>query len=85
MNLGYEAQARDLALRVAGANHSRRLYGSRGSAWMRTLESLEGRLAEFFTAGASEVTLALLADGLAVQGVPLADPPACQNAWLPAR
>ena len=75
MTEGREAQARDLAVRIAGANHSRRLYGSQGRAWAQTLEHLEARLEAFFAGGDAEVTLALLGDGLAVQGVPITDPP----------
>lgn len=69
------ARAEKLAIRVAGANHSRRLYGSKGAAWDRTLEALEAELSAFFEGGDHEVTLALLGDGLAVQGVPVEDPP----------
>lgn len=75
MSEAREAEARDLAVRIAGANHSRRLYGTAGRAWAQTLEMLERRLSGFFEGGEGEVTLALLGDGLAVQGVPIVDPP----------
>lgn len=70
------ARARDLAVRVAGANHSRRLYGVRGQAWARTLEALHTALSTHFEEeGHREVTVGLLGEGLAVLGVPIHDPP----------
>ena len=70
------ARARDLAIRVAGANHSRRLYGMRGRAWARTLETLHNTLRRHFEEeGHREVTVGLLGDGMAVLGVPIQDPP----------
>lgn len=70
-----ETWTRDLAVRVAGANHSRRLYGAKGQAWQRTLHGVVEALQGVFDEGVHEITVALLADGLAVQGVPVADPP----------
>lgn len=70
-----EALARDVAIRVAGANHGRRLYGQRGQGWARTLAAVMEPLGALFEAGAQEVTLALLGDGLAVQGLPVTQPP----------
>lgn len=71
-----ETDVRDFAVRLAGANHSRRLYGMKGQAWERTLNALGAELDRFFeTGGAGEVTVALLSDGLAVQGIPISDPP----------
>lgn len=71
--------ARDFAMRIAGAYHSRRLYGMRGSGWARTLANLEEALAGHLdpaAGSASELTIALLGDGgLAALGVPLVDPP----------
>ena len=69
-------RARDLAVRVAGANHSRRLYGMRGRAWEKTLEALHGAISRHFDEeGHREVTVGLLGEGLAVLGVPIQDPP----------
>ena len=70
-----ESLARDVAIRVAGANHGRRLYGQRGQGWARTLAAVMEPLGALFEAGAQEVTLALLGDGLAVQGLPVTQPP----------
>ena len=70
------ARARDLAVRVAGANHSRRLYGMRGRAWERTLDALHMALSTHFEEERQrEVTVGLLGQGLAVLGVPIHDPP----------
>ncbi len=70
------ARARDLAIRIAGANHSRRLYGTSGRAWRRTLDSLHAALVAYFDEeGQREVTIGLLGDGLAVLGVPIHNPP----------
>ncbi|MCK6550205.1 HD domain-containing protein [Myxococcota bacterium] len=71
-----EAIARDLAMRLAGASHSRRLYSTKGPIWERTLASLRERLDEVLAStDEGELTFALLADGLAVSGVPVLDPP----------
>lgn len=68
--------ARDLAVRIAGANHSRRLYRSAGNAWERTLEALGRELERWFEAGTfDEITVALIGEGLAVMGVPIGEPP----------
>lgn len=76
MVVSLEVEVRDLAVRLAGANHSRRLYGMKGQAWERTLDALNAELDRFFeTGGSNEVTVGLLSDGLAVQGVPIVDPP----------
>ena len=70
------ARARDLAVRIAGANHSRRLYGMRGRAWAKTLDHLHHTIGlHFDDEGQREVTIGLLGDGLAVLGVPIQDPP----------
>ena len=70
------ARARDLAVRLAGANHSRRLYGMRGRAWAKTLDVLHHEITSHFEEeGQREVTVGLLGDGLAVLGVPIQDPP----------
>ena len=72
----FASRARDLAIRVAGANHSRRLYGTRGRAWARTLDALHQAVtAQFEDDNHREVTVGLLGDGLAVLGVPIHDPP----------
>lgn len=67
--------ARDLAARLAGASHSRRLYAMKGPVWERTLlglkEDVEKHLAR---SGGTELTFALLGEGIAVDGVPILDP-----------
>lgn len=75
MAAGQEGVARELAVRVAGANHARRLYGQRGQGWARTLAAVMEPLAALFEGGAAELTLALLGDGLAVQGLPVTQAP----------
>lgn len=70
------AQARDFALRLAGANHSRRLYGMKGVMWERALEAVVNDLERLFDeTGQPELTVGLLGEGLAVLGVPIADAP----------
>ncbi len=71
-----EAAARDFALRLSGVNHSRRLYGMKGAMWERALATVAGDIARLFEETSQpELTVGLLSEGLAVLGVPLADPP----------
>jgi hypothetical protein len=71
-----EARARDFALRLAGINHSRRLYGMKGAMWERGLANVADDLERLFEeTRQNELTVGLLAEGLAVLGVPIADPP----------
>jgi putative nucleotidyltransferase with HDIG domain len=71
-----EARARDFALRLAGVNHSRRLYGMKGVMWQRALAAVAEDLERLFEeTEESELTVGLLAEGLAVLGIPLSDPP----------
>jgi HD-GYP domain-containing protein (c-di-GMP phosphodiesterase class II) len=71
-----ESRARDFALRLAGVNHSRRIYGMKGTMWERALATLAAEVALLFEEMAQpEITVGLLADGLAVLGVPISDPP----------
>lgn len=73
---GRSAQARDFALRLAGANHSRRLYGMKGVMWERALEAVVQDLERLFEeTGHPELTVGLLGEGLAVLGVPISDAP----------
>ncbi len=68
--------ARDLAQRLAGANHSRRLYAKGSPVWQNTLDALMNDLGNYFKAASSgELTVALLGDGLAVGGIPLSKVP----------
>lgn len=69
--------ARDLAQRLAGASHSRRLYAKGSAIWQNTLDALMSEISGFFqTTGLPELTVALLGDGLAVGGVPFTKMPA---------
>jgi hypothetical protein len=71
-----EKRARELAIRLAGASRARRLYGSRGEMWMRTLAALSEAIGEHVAeTKAQEVTFALLGEGIAVAGVPILSPP----------
>ncbi len=77
------AEAEKLAVRLAGAHHGRRLYGSKGSGWQRTLEALTDLLNGMLDATESgELTVALLASGVAVAGVPLIEPPSAVVRFL---
>ncbi|MEQ9501775.1 MAG: HD domain-containing protein [Deltaproteobacteria bacterium] len=68
--------AHEFAIRLAGTNHSRRLYGMNGPAWERTLTGLHEAIEKLFLQIAQdEITVALLGDGLAVMGVPIGEPP----------
>lgn len=68
--------ARDLAQRLAGANHSRRLYAKGSPMWQNTLDALMSSIGEFFEATkAPEITVALLGDGLAIGGIPFTKMP----------
>ncbi|MEW6776446.1 MAG: HD domain-containing protein [Bdellovibrionota bacterium] len=70
-------QARDLAQRLAGAAHSRRLYAEGSPIWQKTIEALKQEVDKNFPDGeAAELTFALLGDGLAVGGVPVNNAPA---------
>lgn len=70
------AKLRVLAMRLAGACHSRRLYAADSPSWKQTLEFLNREIHTFFdTSDANELTFALFEDGLAVAGLPIADPP----------
>lgn len=67
-------RARELAVRLAGAAHSRRLYAGGGPAWQRTLDALAEELARVFAeAPLPELSFALLGGGLAVAGIPVED------------
>ncbi len=70
-----EDLARELAIRFAGAHHNRRLYGHAGRGWSQTLEGLRTTLSAVLQAAEQEVTVALLGEGLAVQGRPVVQPP----------
>lgn len=70
-----DALAWDLAVRVAGAYHNRRLYGHAGRGWSQTLDGLMSALGRLLQPNTAEVTLALLGDGIAVQGLPVGHPP----------
>ncbi len=68
------ARARELAVRLAGAAHSRRLYAGGGPAWRRTLDALADELARVFAESPiPELSFALLGGGLAVAGLPVDD------------
>lgn len=68
------ARARELAVRLAGAAHSRRLYAGGGPAWRRTLDALAEELARVFAESPiPELSFALLGGGLAVAGLPIDD------------
>lgn len=68
--------ARDLAMRLAGATHSRRVYGTNGPIWERTLTALCDQIRQHLDVDKlNEVTFALLGDGIAVCGVPIHAPP----------
>jgi len=68
------ARAKELAVRLAGAAHSRRLYAGGGPAWARTLEALAEELARVFAESPMpELSFALLGGGLAVAGLPVDD------------
>src|SRR5687768_13570010 len=71
-------QARELATRLAGAAHSRRLYLAGSPIWRKTLDGLSQELSSWFQAhaGPEPLTFALLGDGMAVGGVPIVSPPA---------
>ena len=73
MGLSAEA-ARDLAMRLAGATHSRRVYANSGPIWERTLGALSEHL-DAHLESENELTFALLGDGIAVCGVPIHAPP----------
>ena len=71
-----EAEARDFAMRLAGATHSRRLYGKKSVMWTRTLEAVAEDLERLFAeTQRTELTVGLLGEGLAVLGVPIAHAP----------
>ncbi len=74
-NIGAD-EARDLAMRLAGATHSRRVYASSGPIWERTLGALAEQITHYLDRDdIEEVTFALLGDGIAVCGVPIHAPP----------
>lgn len=68
-------RSRELAIRIAGATHSLRVYGAKGESWNRVVAGLRDRILEDIGSGASEVSLGLLGEGIAVCGVPLHAPP----------
>lgn len=64
-----------LAMRLAGACHSRRLYAPGSKAWENTVHALHGDVDAFFGASElEELTFALFEEGLAVAGLPILDP-----------
>src|ERR1700687_122851 len=72
MAVAKQDQLRDLALRLAGAWQSRRIYAAGSPIWQKTLESLKADVDAYFQASESEVfTFALLGEGIAVSGVPI--------------
>jgi HD-GYP domain-containing protein (c-di-GMP phosphodiesterase class II) len=70
-------QLSELANRVAGAAHSRRLYQAGSQIWKKTIDGLAQEVGNWFAAnsGPEPLTFALLADGLAVCGVPIVPAP----------
>src|ERR1700736_6066998 len=71
-----QEQLKDLALRLAGAWHSRRIYAEGSPVWQKTLETLKSDVDGFFESSESEVlTFALLGEGVAVSGVPIINAP----------
>ncbi len=77
MAANQQDMARDLAQRLAGASHSRRLYAKGSPMWQNTLDALMNEIASFFqTMGNQEITIALLGEGLAIGGVPFTKMPA---------
>lgn len=69
-------EARELVMRLAGATHSRRVYASSGPIWERTLAALAEQIHRYLDhPDITEVTFALLGDGIAVCGVPIHAPP----------
>ncbi len=69
-------QARDLAARMAGAAHSRRVYSTATTMWARTLGALHTEIDGLLGRGVTpEVSFALLGEGIAVCGVPIHAPP----------
>ncbi len=68
--------SRELAIRIAGATHSLRIYGTQVEAWTRVVTGLRQRiLAEIESGEVQDVTIGLVGESLAVGGVPLHAPP----------
>lgn len=74
-------EARDLASRLAGAAHSRRLYTSAGPAWERTLAALHHEMMRVL-GDHEELTVGLLGESLAVAGVPVDHPPSAVERFV---
>jgi putative nucleotidyltransferase with HDIG domain len=69
-------QAKNLAFRFAAAFVSRRLYATGNPALQRSIEQLNGELSGCFARpGVSQVSIALMQQGLSVAGVPLLNLP----------
>ncbi|MGQ0504915.1 MAG: HD-GYP domain-containing protein [Myxococcaceae bacterium] len=68
--------ARELAARLAGAAHSRRIYSAGSPVLQTTLESLHKEFVKCFEQlpEGTAVTVALLGDGLAISGQPILEP-----------
>jgi putative nucleotidyltransferase with HDIG domain len=67
---------RELAVRLAAAWHSRKIYAQSSPVWQKTLEGLKGGIEAYFSGHESdELTFALLGEGMAVSGVPIVSGP----------
>ncbi|MBX7099557.1 MAG: HD domain-containing protein [Myxococcaceae bacterium] len=69
--------SKDIATRLAGACHTRRIYAAGSPVWAKAIAVLHADLTAWFQAnpGAEVLSLGLVGDSLAVGGVPVVNPP----------
>jgi HD-GYP domain-containing protein (c-di-GMP phosphodiesterase class II) len=76
MPASQQDESRDLAIRLAGTCHARRLYAPGSATLVKNTEVLKVDVDNYFARFApAAITFALLGDGMAVAGVPLVSPP----------
>lgn len=77
MVVAKQDRSRDLAVRLAGAWHSRRIYAQGSPIWQKTLDALRADMDGFFAESGPDtaLTVALLGEGLAVSGTPIVNAP----------